>query len=321
MNHDPSGIVNPGIYPGIPREKYHAQLTAWPSLSNSLAHDILFAGCPFEAWFTSYLNPDAVSENKAEFDLGTAGHLIILEPEKFDAGTVILDFGDYKKDAAKQGRDDAWAAGKTPLLPKQLKVVRAMREAVFANKATREIVEGGAAEETIIARDPVTGVYLKARPDYRFRIKGEAVMTDVKITDPNPTAFANRVGDMGYFMQDPFYRTVHELATGEPVVDFRFLCISPKPPHLVSVNRVKQQDIDEGMACMRAAIDRFAECVATNHWPDYSGQVHEVTQPAYAHYRLADLIGGDVIAPRAPSPAVLDLARRMQAPTATGSKP
>jgi hypothetical protein len=313
-------IEKPGIYPGIPREQYHGQLTAWPSLSQSFAHDLLFCGCPYEAWFGSYLNPDAVSENKAEFDLGTAGHLIILEPERFDTDTVILDYADYKKDAAKQGRADAWAAGKTPLLTKQLKVVRAMRDALFANKDAVALVQGGAAEETLVARDPVTGVYLKARPDYRLRVNGQVVMTDVKITDPNPVAFANRVGDLGYFMQDPFYRTVHELATGEPVVDFRFLCISPKPPHLVSVNRITLTDFDEGQQCMRAAIDRFAECVATDHWPDYSGKVHDVTQPAYAHYRLADQIGAGIIAARDPSPAVLALARKMQAPT-LGSKP
>jgi hypothetical protein len=69
------------------------------------------------------------------------------------------------------------------------------------------------------------------------------------------------------------------------------------------------------MLQMRRAVHMFAECMATGTWPDYGIAITDISMPSYAHYQLADLHGAGRLTPPKPSAALLDQARRLQAPT------
>jgi len=303
-----------GVYDGLPEELYFGQLTITPSISRSMAVDIVTT-CPAKAWHKSYLNPDREPENKKAFDLGHAGHLIVLEPDLWAEKVVEIIADDYRTKAAQQARDEAYLANKIPLLPHHKAQIIGMHKALMAHPLAKKAFVDGKAEQTIVARDPETGLWLKARCDWLRSVSGTAMMLDYKTTtNAHPDEFAKRVWDKGYYIQDPWYRAVYELATGEPVESFLYVVQEIDAPHCVSINHVKQQDVDWGHLQMRRAIDKFAECMASGHWPDYGDQIHEITMPAYAHYALAEMHGAGTFEPPKPSRALLEQARRSQAP-------
>jgi hypothetical protein len=303
-----------GIYHGISIEQYRGDLCAGPSMSRSLAKDLLFS-CPAKAWWKSYLNPEYVPARKKEFDIGEAMHLITLEPSKMDDRIVQIGADDFKTKAAQQARDAAYAAGKVPLLPKHFDLIHDMHTALMRNPVAREAFRGGTPEVTIVAQDPQTGIWLKARADYLNSVSRGAIMIDLKsTTDANPIEFAKAVWEYSYFQQDPWYRMVYKLATGEDIVDFLFIAQEKTPPYLVSIDRLEFPDAEMGDRCNRRAIDLFAECIANNHWPDYAGRIHSVSMPPWARYRLADMEGAGELTSPPPSQKLLDFARKMQAP-------
>jgi hypothetical protein len=307
-------ITKPGVYDAIPAEIYHGQLTPTPSISRSMAHEMVTT-CPLKAWHGSYLNPEREPENKKAFDLGHAGHLIVLEPELWAEKVVEIVADDYRTKAAQQARDEAYLAGKIPLLPHHKAQIVGMHKVLMGHPLAKSAFTNGRAEQTIVARDPETGLWLKARPDYLRAVGGTAMMLDYKTTgNANPLEFAKRVWDMGYYMQDPWYRLVYELATGEPVDGFLYVVQETDAPYCVSVNRLGKQDVEWGMLQSRRAVHIFAECIATGQWPDYGDAIADISMPSWAHYQLADMAGAGRLDPPKPSIAMLEQAKQLQAP-------
>lgn len=287
-----------GVYDGVPAEEYHKQLTVGPSISKSIAFD-LFSNCPAKTWDKCYLNPNAESENKKEFDIGHAAHLILLEPDSWGERVVMVDAADYKTVAAREARDAAYAAGKTPLLPKQQEQIIAMHAALMRDKEVRTFIgNGGKTERTYVAKDPTSGLWLKARTDFEPDHMPATILDYKTTTDANPVEFEKRVWDNGYFIQDPWYRTVKAMATGEQVLDFVFLVQETKPPYVASLDTLHIDAFQEGMKVARWAINRFAECISNNYWPSYThGGPTMVAIPQWARYRLADMDGIGALKP------------------------
>ena len=76
----------PGIHDGIPPEKYHAIR----ALSGS-GCKVLIDECPAIFWH-EFMNPAAEEdEDTGKFDIGTAAHLLYLEPEAFEARSAIIE--------------------------------------------------------------------------------------------------------------------------------------------------------------------------------------------------------------------------------------
>lgn len=283
-------ISKAGVYPGIPADDYHGDLCAGPSISRSMAHDIV-KSCPAVAFHNCYLNPQHVREQKKQFDIGTAYHLICLEPDQWGDRVVMVDADDYKTKAAQEARDAAYAAGKTPLLTKNRDTILAMHRALMQHPTARKLLDRGEAEQTFVAKCPITGLWLKARTD-RCDLRHGMAIDFKSTTSAHPSEFAKRVWDNGLYIQDPWYRDVIGMATGEHIRQFIFIVQEVDAPHAISINMLKEQDVEWGRFHASVAIEKFARCLETGQWPDYGPTVHEITMPAWAHYALADQMGG-----------------------------
>jgi hypothetical protein len=310
-------IDKPGVYFDVPEEDYHGMLTPGPSLSKSMAHQLV-ATCPAKLWYNSYLNPAFERTEKKHFDIGHAYHIAVLEPDRWNDKVAILPFDDYRTNAAKAARDAAYNAGKIPLKGAEAEGVVAMRDTLMKDPMMARTFKGGSAEATVVAQHPETGIWLKARIDYLAEIGSRLTMVDLKSTGTSaaPEDFAKQAFEHGYFIQDPWYRMVYELATGRRVDDFIFVAQETEAPHLHSVDQLQGKDVEAGFQCIPWAIHTFAECYATGRWPGYAtGFVTPISMPAWAHYRLNDQIGeGRFAVPAKPSAELLEFARRMQAP-------
>lgn len=252
-----------GEFDAIPNEAYHAA----PALGSSGAWK-LYDECPALYWYESPSNPSFQRVNKREFDIGTAAHLIILEPQILRERTVIVDAADYKTKEARAGRDAAYTAGKTPLLPHELALVCAMRDSLWSHPVAKHAFIGGVTERSYFWRDPATQVWCKARPD--FTPSHRRYLPDLKTsTTANPEAFARHVADFGYHMREAFYMEGMRQITGDAPEKACFVVISKKPPHLVSVCWLDDEALAWGRVVARKATDIYARCLERGEWPGY----------------------------------------------------
>lgn len=279
-------ITTPGIY-SLTAEEYHGDCCDSPHLSSSGAFKI-WAECAAKWWEDSYLNPNRKKKHSKEFDLGTAGHLIVLEPELFAEKTVDVQAEDYRTLIAQLARDNAYAQNKTPLLPKHKKMLTEMREVLFNDPLASKILKDCLFEQSYFARDPETGIWIKARAD--IVAKSGAYLADFKTSAcAHPDDFEKAVWNNGYFVQDPWYRNVIGQTTGQVPENFWFIVQEKEPPYLVSVNYLDAAAVSYGERVAARATRIFAECVDNNRWPGYSDKPVQTRLPGFAQFRLAEM--------------------------------
>lgn len=286
-------VDKPGVY-DLPHAVYHSQCTPEPALSSTGARQIV-QECPAWFWWHSELNPARPRVENRAFDIGSAKHILTLEPHAFANRVALIDAADYRTNVAKNERDDARDAGLIPLLPDELDLVKRMRDSVFAHPVARHAFDGADREKTFIARDPMTYRWQKARPDavphhrrYQVELKTAA--------SANPGEFARSIARFGYHQQAAWYIDVTAAAEGsEPAMRFAFVVVSKAEPHLVSVVWLDPEDIGRGRALNQQAMAAFHRCASAGwereHWPGYQDdEAASITQPGWAQHQQDEMI-------------------------------
>lgn len=266
-------VEAPQIIDGLSADVYHADKT---SISSSGLRALLNPGCPAQFKY----DRDHPQAPKREFDLGNAVHTAVLG-EGHDI-VEIVGFSDYKKAEARALRDEAYAAGKVPLLPKEKAQVDAMAKAVREHPLAGPLFAPGSgiAERSIYWTDPATGVRCRVRPDWLKQLPGTTLCVDLKtIKDAAPDTISRAIRDHNYHQQDPLYIDgIEAVGLAPDGCRFIFVFVSKIPPYLITVRELTDQDRDIGRARNERALRIYAECVATDTWPDWTGPVTEIPQ-------------------------------------------
>jgi NAD(P)-dependent dehydrogenase (short-subunit alcohol dehydrogenase family) len=298
-------IDKPGLY-ALTEQEYHAdRLTPEPSLSSSLARTLLDRS-PRHAWHQSArLNPDHEPRHSETFDIGKAFHRLLL---RRGADIVIVDADDWRGKDARVARQEAHAAGATPMLAAQYDAAMDMVSEAEARLRLVGIDIGkGYTEEAAFA--VIDNVWCRALIDY---VPPAGPLMDIKTCeDASPDACLRAVTAYGYSIQARHYMEVWKAATGEDR-GFRFLFVEKAPPHEVSIIEL-HDDPNSDADWMLSAADQCREarltwrrCLDTGHWPGFPVQVAVLGAPTWYTQRWEDR-------PK-PSRAALDAARLAQAP-------
>lgn len=210
--------------------------------------------------------------------IGSALHAAILEPELFSRRYMLLrDVHDRRASAYKQAVE---VHGPDFVLTgREADYVTGMVESVRAFGPAREILElNGRAEVSVSTKDPVTGVTVRIRPDWVT----DSGMLDLKTTlDARYEAFSRSVVNYTYHMQQAFYQDVWFWETGERL-PFSFLAIEKAMPHACALYRLDEEAIREGRRMYRDALNTYAECMNSGHWPAYPETVEFMSLPTWA---------------------------------------
>lgn len=258
-----------GRFDNLPAETYHAA----PALGSSGAWQ-LETECPALYWWHSPFNPDRIREQKRCFDIGTAAHLIALQPGLFAARTEIIDAGSYQTKAAQTARDVAYEAGKTPLLIAEVDKIHSMRDALMRHPVARLAFDDCVSEVSYFWRDQITGIWCKARPD--LLPAHRRYLPDLKTsTSANPAAFTKKAADLGYYMRAAWYMAGIEAIEGAAPTRACFIVQATTAPFLVSVCWLDDEALGWGKLRVRRAIETFARCAERGEWPGY----RDVTAP------------------------------------------
>lgn len=241
------------------------------------------AECPAKAWAHSALNPRRLPRRDTEATiLGTAAHMAILEPEKFDAAYAFRPLG--MDGRTKEGR--AWKeeqGDRIVMDHDDATAIALMRSAVAGHPLARAALRHGQAEAVLTWTDAETGLACKARPDY----KRAGMACDLKTAiSAQPDVFGRQAANLRYYIRAAWgVRAMREC--GEPGARYAFIAVEKEPPCPVIVAAYDEDAMAWADIQIRAALRRFADCLAAGKWPGYSDdRVVTLELPVYTEREL-----------------------------------
>lgn len=275
--------VGPVIRDDLTAEAYHADRT---SISSSGLRALLAPGCPAQFKYDRD-NP----QPRKEFDLGHAAHKLVLgDGPELD----VVEGARWDTKAAKAKVAELRAKGVVPLKDHEMEQVQAMAEAIRRHPIAGPLFTPGTgrAELSLFWTDPATGVRCRVRPDWLKEMPGLALGVDYKtITKADPDTVSRAIRDHSYHQQDALYTDGIWAALQPEDVRFVFVFQSKTPPYLVTVRELKDQDRDIGRARNERALRIYADCMANDDWPDWTGPVDTIPQigmPSWDTLRQAE---------------------------------
>ena len=125
--------------------------------------------------------------------------------------------------------------------------------------------------------DPATGitVTLKALPDLVPVTGGTFAncLADLKTTtDADDDAWQRKVFSEGYYYQAALYLDAFNGATGEQRVEFRHVISESSEPYEPAFHFLSEEFLQMGRAEYIRDLQTYCQCLATGHWPGYSGK-------------------------------------------------
>lgn len=265
-----------------------AQYQALPALSAS-GINTLVNQCPAKFWHESPWNPAPPADNEIHFDIGTALHLAVLEPEQLAARVVLIELASFRTKEARAQRDEAYIAGKTPLRIQDWQAVLGMERAIADRPDISALFKGGEAEATLTWN--WFDVPCKARPDYLAPGKrdGYRIIVDAKTADSaQPDAVARKAFGEGWHIRDAWYR---EGATANSIIPERYVyvVVEKDPPHLIQAYEFDARAVEWGRTVIARGLKLFRECWERKTWPGYSDKtIAPLALPVWAEHQLAD---------------------------------
>ncbi|MGP4093015.1 PD-(D/E)XK nuclease-like domain-containing protein [Nonomuraea sp. KM90] len=271
-------VSEAGVY-DMPDGLYHLDPVEGGSLSSSGARKLLPPHCP--AIFKHERdNPPAP---KKQFDIGHAAHKLVLGsgPELMRIDAERWDTKKVKEEVAAVRAD-----GAIPLKPGEYQQVHDMADAIRRHRIASALFdpEHGLPEQTLIWQDRPTGVWRRARLDWLpHHGDGRLIIPDYKTShSADPGAIARTVYQFGYYQQADWYNTGAEaLGLGEDPA-FLFVVQSKDAPYLITVVELTRSALRVGRERNRQALEVYAECVATDHWPAHSDDIELISLPGWA---------------------------------------
>lgn len=221
----------------------------------------LFIQCPAK-YKAQYITGELVPPKSDAFDLGSAAHGLLLEPQKFNSEFVI------QPERIKTRRGKAWDefqeqnVGRTVIRRHDWEHCHAIREAVLSHPFGNKLLSGGTSEISYFKRDEQTGLIIKCRADY---ILGDLIV-DLKTTvSAAPDDFRRSALRLNYHLQDAIYRDIIGLQ------EFAFLAVEKEAPYVVTAPIMFDEDARRlGFLKYRKALNDLADAIAFDHFPGYS---------------------------------------------------
>jgi hypothetical protein len=274
--------MKPGIY-SMSAAEYHADPIPDGSLSGSIAIPLVHRS-PRHAWWRHVrLNPAAEPTYSDKFDLGTVAHALLLEA---GGEIAVIDAENYTTKAAREARDAAREAGRTPVLTAAYEQADAMakRARTFLDNAVTGWGDGKP-EQVMIWQEG--DAWCRGMVDW---LKNDALtVIDYKTTGTSarPDDVERHLFDMHYHLKAGLYErglnVLHPQGTGRR--QFLFLFQETDPPYECSLVKLSEAAMMIGRKQATYAIRRWAQCMRSGVWPGYGLNTHTASPPPWIESR------------------------------------
>jgi hypothetical protein len=258
-----------GLHDGISSEDYHAS----PGLSFTGFKKFMRSPAHYQAFLT---HPQPQSHAQK---LGSLLHMLVLEPEKFEASTIPI-MGPLNTNPYKKQADEAKEQGKIPIGKQMYEDLMGMRNAILSHPLASLHVASGLKELSAFWRDPETQVLLRCRPD--IWVEGTLTIVDLKTCGDVQTFPSIELMRNKYHIQSAWYLMGMSELLGRPVTNHVHLCVETEYPYAVQCHALNDASIERAMLDIRKGLRRYAVCKQKNQWPGPSPVINPIAIPDFA---------------------------------------
>ncbi len=262
----------PGLYFDMPADQYHKA----PGLSKGLLD--AFAKTPIK--YKRALQ--GIKKQSREFDIGSATHLLVLEPEKFDSQVVCgpADRRGNKWKEAKENNPD-----KIVLTESEYEMVQDMRDAVFAHPDCQWLLNEGDSEVSCFWNEPITQQLCRCRSDF---MRSDGILVDVKTVQENYAGqeeFSKHILNYNYHIQAAMYCDGFSRITNQKYESFIFIVVEKVQdccPELVAVHHIEPMSFEIGKIEYMEKLQAFKrhfDLKDGDRWDGYPRGVQETGLP------------------------------------------
>ncbi|HZO22815.1 MAG TPA: PD-(D/E)XK nuclease-like domain-containing protein, partial [Steroidobacteraceae bacterium] len=179
--------------------------------------------------------------------LGTAAHVAVLEPERFEQQFAVWTRRSEKTGNLCPRNGQHWDAfqaqhgGKQILTEDECSIALTIGSVVRADPVASKYLQSG--EPEVVMEWELHGRRCRGRVDWLTLIEGEPVIVGLKTTrDCRPFIFGAQCAKLGYHLQFAWYQAGYRVITGRKakVVE---IVVESTPPHAVIVYRVPEDVI------------------------------------------------------------------------------
>lgn len=227
-----------------------------------------------------FFNP-VEKEHKKEFDIGSAIHSLILEPENFVNEFAVAPGIDKRTKTGKA----SWTKfieennGKIILESKDYDNCIEIQKNVLKIPEVVRLLQNGVSEKSYFSTLE-DGTKVKVRPD-RYRPDINTIIDLKSCRDASPDAFKRDIANYKYYVQAAFYLDVLKADR------FIFLAVEKTAPYMVGIYELTNEDLDRGRELIQRALfiskqrDKYTK-------PLYTGAagtaLQTLTMPNYIYY-------------------------------------
>lgn len=277
--------LRPGLHRGIDAETYHADPCPEPSLSSSIAR-VLLEQSAAHAFHAHPRLGGAADDASNAADLGTVCHTLALGRGRH---IEIIDADDWRTKAAKEARDAARAAGRTPVLARVMDeaegAVRSARRLLAELEGATEAVESVSTEVVAIWREGSS--WCRAMVD--ILPDRAPFIYDLKFTGriAEPMTYARTLA-ANYAIQAAFYPRGIAKIDGAPERELVFVVVETDPPYSAIPYALSPELLEAARDQVDAALRLWRRCMEVGEWPGYPSTVHYVDPPPWllAQWRM-----------------------------------
>lgn len=221
---------------------------------------------------------------QANFDFGTAWHLMVFQPHLFDKNIVEDNPANKNSNKYKEWRAGV-PIGKLVLKATDIGNIRAMRKALDRKKSVRRILEaGGHAERAGFFQDPTTGVWIKIKPDWIFKESqlGPMAICDGKTSTPDALAdFDKTIANYDYHFQAYLYLTGAKIITGTEHKEFYWIVQEKEPPYEARVFVADDSMLLQARNEVHDALHQWADAIKNDVWEGYPDIINFAFLPTW----------------------------------------
>ncbi len=273
-------IEQPGIYKNLSNEDYHHS----KGLSNSKMQYLLPPYCPKMFWYQE-LSGKVQRKETAAFDLGTAVHTLVFEPDEFTKRFYCVQ--EVPKRTSNLGKAafeamETKAAGRIVLDKEDRETVSWMAANITAHDKwkTYKGSKSGCIEDSLAWVDPDSGVLLRSRPDFY----DDEIIIDLKTTkDSSPEGFKKAVVEYSYHRQGALSCDGLTELTNRTYNNVILFVVGKEEPHFVRSYVLTDNAISQGKYEYKYAAHKYAECTLTNTWAGFPEVIEDLDIPQWAY--------------------------------------
>ena len=216
-----------------------------------------------------------VRRESTAFDLGSAVHAMVLEPEK---ELVRRGPADRRGDKWRDAKLAADLDGIILLPDAEYDIAETIAGAAIA-QMPEWMDRPRITEASFFALDSVTGMNIKCRPD--IYIESEGLVVDLKTcTSASPRLFSRDVHNYGYALQAAFYLRVLQEA-GFDARRFVFLAVEKEPPFAACVHEIDPDYLLVCDAIITQTLLKIQQADRSGNYDTGWPEVNIIGQPAW----------------------------------------